>query len=81
MAATVCWKGPDVLLLGWVPYFQDETALPAGHGFSNGLAARFLFQCGNPDPPLSFGTYKGFTNWRHSATNPVGARSTESRFF
>jgi hypothetical protein len=56
------WKGPDVLVLGWIPFHLSPPTVPA---YAQGLATTLLFQSGNPNPPIAFRGYSGFSNWLH----------------
>jgi hypothetical protein len=63
--AEKCWKGPDVLVIGWIPFAMDSASAP---GFPPGPGATLLFQSGNPDPPIAFAGHAGFTGWLHPST-------------
>lgn len=65
-----CWKGPDVLVIGWIP-FAMSAALASG--FPSGPGATLLFQSGNPDPPIGFAGHTGFADWLHPS-NVLGTR-------
>jgi hypothetical protein len=58
--ATTRWRGPDVLVIGWIPFHLNPPVAP---GFPPGLATTLLFQSGNPNPPVAFRGYSGFANW------------------
>ena len=75
------WKGPDILLVGWVPYYVDEAALPVGHGFPDALATRLLFQSGNPPPPPDFADYDDFALWIYGPQNPSGTKEYRIAMF
>lgn len=68
--AVQTWMGPDVLVIGWVP-FQERAPWPTG--YPRGRATKLLFQAGNPDPPVKFGGFAGFADWAYPL-NPVGTR-------
>ncbi|HET7464534.1 MAG TPA: hypothetical protein VFJ82_24960 [Longimicrobium sp.] len=73
----VRWKGPDVLVIGWIPFGMRA---PAG-GAYGGFAGRTLFHSGNPPPPHGFGGHAGFDAWRHSPGNPVGTREYRAALY
>lgn len=65
-----CWRGPDVLVIGWIPFAMSRSSAP---GFPPGPGANLLFQSGNPDPPIGFAGHAGFANWLHPS-NVIGTR-------
>ncbi|HTU20935.1 MAG TPA: hypothetical protein VMG10_22980 [Gemmataceae bacterium] len=60
--AVTRWKGPDVLVIGWIPFHLNP---PVAAGYPPGLASTLLFQSGNPNPPIAFRGYLGFANWSY----------------
>jgi hypothetical protein len=64
------WKGPDVLVIGWIPF---AISAPSAPGYPPGLATTLLFQSGNPQPPIGFAGYAGFSNWLFPK-NPIGTK-------
>lgn len=72
------WRGPDVLVVGWIPFSMRE---PEGWAPGFGPAGRLLFQSGNPQPPPSFGDRDGFSGWRYSAVNPVGSKEFRAALY
>lgn len=64
------WKGPDVLVVGWIPFHLKPPFAP---GFPPGFATTALFQAGNDDPPVTFAGYQGFADWLH----PKNAKGTK----
>ena len=71
------WKGPDVLVIGWIPFHLRPPNLP---GYVPGLATTMLFQSGNPDPPITFRGYRGFANWLHPLF-PVGSKEYRAALY
>jgi hypothetical protein len=65
------WRGPDVLVVGWIPFH----IIPPSHaaGFPAGVSTTVLFQSGNPSPPIGFGGYDGFSSWLHPKS-PIGTK-------
>jgi hypothetical protein len=59
---TIRYRGPDVLVIGWIPFHLHPPALA---GYPAGLATQMLFNSGNPNPPIAFDGYGGFENWIH----------------
>ncbi len=60
--AVVHFRGPDVLVIGWIPFHMTP---PAAAGFPAGAATTALFNSGNPKPPIAFRGYAGFADWIH----------------
>jgi hypothetical protein len=60
--ATIHLRGPDVLVIGWIPFFLNNPPAPR---YPPGLSTTMLFQSGNPDPPIAFSGYDGFNNWNY----------------
>src|SRR5712692_5981324 len=58
--ASLCLCGPDVMVIGWVPFFPSLAAMPAGHKYQQSFASRLLFSSGNPTPPANFADYNDF---------------------
>lgn len=71
------WKGPDVLVVGWIPFHLHPPAAP---GFPPGLGTTLLFQSGNPDPPIGFAGYPGFANWLHPK-NLIGTKEYRAALY
>lgn len=62
-----CFRGPDVAVVGWIPYFDRIKDLPAGHNYQASLAMHLLFNSGNAEPPDEFtGGYSQFLSWLRS---------------
>lgn len=62
-----CFRGPDLAVVGWIPYFDRIKDLPAGHNYQASLAMHLLFNSGNAEPPDEFaGGYNEFLSWLHS---------------
>jgi hypothetical protein len=75
--AVTCWKGPDVLVIGWIPFAMSAAAAP---GFPPGPGATLLFQSGNPDPPIGFAGHAGFADWLHPS-NVVGTKEYRAALY
>ena len=75
--ATARWKGPDVLVVGWIPF---GTTPPSSLGYPPSAATTLLFQSGNPQPPIAFAGYPGYANWLHPR-NPVGTREYRAALY
>ncbi|HEU4558738.1 MAG TPA: hypothetical protein VFS20_12850 [Longimicrobium sp.] len=72
------WRGPDVLVVGWIPFSMGA---PAGWGSGSGFTGRLLFQSGNPQPPPSFGGQDGFSGWRYGVANPFGSKEFRAALY
>ena len=69
-----CFRGPDVAIVGWIPYFDRIKDLPAGHNYQASLAMHLLFNSGNAEPPAEFTSgYNAFLSWLHSRNDYRGA--------
>jgi hypothetical protein len=62
--------GPDVLVIGWIPYFETP---PEVSGYPRGASTKLLFNSGNPNPSESFGGYDAFASWLSPLT-PHGTK-------
>lgn len=59
-----CFRGPDIAVVGWIPYFDRIADLPIGHKYPPSVAMHLLFNSGNNEPPLEFsGGYNEFLSW------------------
>src|SRR5437870_4009510 len=47
---TLCLRGPDIAIVGWIPYFDALADLPTGHNYQASLAMHLLFNSGNDEP-------------------------------
>jgi len=71
---TLCFRGPDIAIVGWIPYFGALADLPAGHNYKTSLAMHLLFNSGNDEPPTEFsGGYEEFADWLKSRKDYRGA--------
>jgi hypothetical protein len=69
-----CFRGPDVAVVGWIPFFDRIKDLPAGHNYQASLATHLLFNSGNAEPPDEFtGGYNEFLGWLGSRQDYRGA--------
>ena len=59
----LCLRGPDIAIVGWIPYFDRLADLPAGHNYKASLAMHLLFNSGNNEPPKRFADYNAFITW------------------
>jgi hypothetical protein len=71
------WKGPDVLVVGWIPFHTDP---PQVSGFPAGIATTALFHSGNPPPPEAFDDYAGFASWLYPK-NPNGTKEYRAAIY
>jgi hypothetical protein len=62
VVAAIRFRGPDVLVIGWIPFHLNPPALA---GYPAGTATTMLLNSGNPNPPIAFAGYDGFENWMH----------------
>ena len=60
---SLCLRGPDIAIVGWIPYFDRLADLPAGHHYEPSLAMHLLFNSGNTEPPKKFADYNDFIKW------------------
>jgi hypothetical protein len=74
---TARWKGPDVLVIGWIPF---HLAPPVVVGYAPGPASSLLFWSGNPNPPIAFRGYSGFANWLYPDF-PVGSQEYRAALY
>lgn len=70
---SICLRGPDIAIVGWIPYFDRMADLPAGHNYKASLAMHLLFNSGNNEPPKSFADYHTFIAWLRSRRDYRGA--------
>ncbi len=75
--AALRWRGPDVLVVGWIPFHIHPPPAP---GFPVGLGTSLLFWSGNPVPPIAFAGYAGFANWLHPK-NPIGTKEYRAAIY
>lgn len=73
-----CWKGPDTLVVGWIPFAMDGGSAAAG--FPSGPGTSLLFQSGNPAPPIGFAGHVGFTGWLHPC-NLIGTKEYRAALY
>lgn len=74
--AEICWRGPDALVIGWIPFAMSAASAPGYRG----AGATLLFQSGNPDPPISFAGHAGFAGWPHP-TNVIGTKEYRAALY
>src|SRR5947209_3982359 len=71
---TLCLRGPDVAIVGWIPFFDGIADLPEGHNYQPSVAMHLLFNSGNHAPPDEFrGGYNDFVVWLRSRRDYRGA--------
>ena len=74
MPFSSCLRGPDVAVVGWIPYFDRIRDIPPGHNYQASLAMHLLFNSGNDAPPHEFtGGYTEFLRWLDSRDDYRGA--------
>src|SRR3954468_16687025 len=61
--------GPDILVIGWIPYYPTMGALPAGHFYPQSLANHLLFNSGNPEPAAQFANYQTLASTYYPLSN------------
>lgn len=72
--ATICLRGPDIAIVGWIPYFARLADLPKGNNYQTSLAMHLLFNSGNNEPPREFVSgYDEFAEWLQSRKDYRGA--------
>jgi hypothetical protein len=69
----ICWSGPDIAVIGWIPYFSSMGAMPAGHHYPTSFANHLLYNSGNPAPPQNFADFGDFMNWFYPS-NGIGTK-------
>lgn len=73
MTAPVCWQGPDVAIVAWIPFFATMSAMPPQHNYATSIANHLLFMSGNPDPPTRFNDFADFGR-QYFPLDPAGSK-------
>jgi hypothetical protein len=71
--AAINLRGPDIAIVGWIPFYQSLANLPRGHQYHESLAMHMLFNSGNPEPPTEFDSYDAFASWLRGGREYRGA--------
>lgn len=71
--ASLCLRGPDIAIVGWIPYSERVADLPAGHNYKASIAMQLLFNSGNEEPPKTFADHNAFMTWLRSRKDYRGA--------
>lgn len=56
-------RGPDIAVVGRIPFYPDLGRLPPGHKYRESLATHLLFNSGNHEPPTEFASFDEFEAW------------------
>jgi hypothetical protein len=67
------FRGPDVAVIGWIPFYKNLAQLPGGHHYRESLAMHLLFNTGNNEPPTHFDSYDDFSAWLSTGKEYRGA--------
>ncbi len=73
-------RGPDVAAVGWIPFFENLSDLPAGHQYPLSVPMRLLFNSGNPEPKNTFGGFPDFEQWLYPL-HPTGTREYRAALY
>jgi hypothetical protein len=66
-------RGPDIAVVGWIPFYPSLKHLPPTHKYRESLATHMLFNSGNNEPPAEFGSYDDFNAWLDADKDYRGA--------
>ena len=74
--AVIRWKGPDVLVIGWIPFYLTPPVVP---GYAQDFRRPCFSRAEIPNPPIAFSGYSGFANWLYPLF-AVGSKRIPSSF-
>jgi len=70
---TISLRGPDIAVIGWIPFYKSFAHLPPGHKYRESVAMQMLFNSGNKEPPDEFESYEAFASWLNEGKEYRGA--------